>query len=119
MSEFESKPTDDGGYVVGPYEQDPTPEGVVPGYGIPTQIAYPLRAILRTVIQSGVGFVLAWLARSGVEFTDPNVASVLVDTITAAVWVGGTALATWIMTRPAIAAALSKTAIAPVPRRAI
>ena len=82
---------------------------------LPTQIAFPLRTILRGVVQNLVGLLLAWLARYGFEITDPGVAVALVDAVTAVVWIVGTALATWIMTRPAVA----RIFLPPVPSRAI
>ena len=119
MTEFESHPTGDGGHAVGPYEQDPTPEVAIPGLPeVPTQIAFPLRAILRTIVQNLVGLLLAWLARNGFEFTDPQAAGYIVDFVTAVVWIVGTAITTWVMTRPAVAALLARTFLSPVPRRA-
>ena len=70
---------------------------------LPTQLAYPLRAIIRTLVQAAVGVLFAWLARVGVEFVDPNAAVMLVDLLTALVWAGVTALATWVMSWPAVA----------------
>ena len=82
---------------------------------VPTQIAFPLRAILRTIVQNLVGLLLAWLARNGFEFTDPQAAVYIVDLVTAVVWIVGTALATWIMTRPAVAKLIARTPLAPAP----
>ena len=118
MTEFQSQPTEDGGVAVGPYDQDPTPvdpDGQTGLPELPTQIAFPLRTILRGGVQNLVGLLLAWLTRYGFEITDPGVAVALVDVVTAVVWIAGTALATWIMTRPAVA----RVFLPPVPRRAI
>lgn len=80
-----------------------------------TQLAYPLRAVLRTIVQALVGMGLAWLARKGVAVTDPGFEAAMVDLLVSAVWVAGTALAAWIMTLPAVAKVLSGTPIAPSP----
>ena len=86
---------------------------------LPTQIAFPLKAIVRTVVQNLVGLLLAWLARNGVEFADPNVAMYLVDIITAVIWVLGTALATWVMTRQTINDALTRFGLGARPKDAV
>lgn len=100
------------------FPQDPTPVDSDSHTGLPelpTQIAFPLRTVLRGVVQSLVGLLLAWLARYGFEVTDPEVTQAIVDVVTAAVWVAGTALTTWIMTRPGVA----KVFLPPVPQRAV
>ena len=100
------------------FPQDPTPvdsDGQTGFPELPTQIAFPLRTVLRGVVQSLVGLLLAWLARYGFEVTDPGVTQAIVDVVTAAVWVAGTALTTWIMTRPGVA----KVFLPPVPQRAV
>lgn len=81
----------------------------------PTQIEYPLRTILRTAVQAVVGMLLSWLARYGIETTDAAFEVALVDLVASAVWVAGSALMAWIMTRPAVAALLAKTFLAPQP----
>ena len=81
----------------------------------PTQIEYPLRTILRTAVQAVVGMLLGWLARKGIAATDPGFELALIDLIVSAVWVAGSALMAWIMTRPAVAALLAKTFLAPQP----
>lgn len=82
---------------------------------LPTQLAYPARAILRTIVQSLVGLLGAWLVRYvGIPLED-DLALSLVDLITAVAWVGLTALAAWVMTRPSVAKVLSGTPLAPAP----
>lgn len=100
------------------FPQDPTPvdpDGQTGLPELPTQIAFPLRTVLRGVVQSLVGLLLAWLARYGFEATDPGITQAIVDVVTAAVWVAGTALTTWIMTRPGVA----KVFLPPVPQRGL
>lgn len=90
-----------------------TPQEIVPY--VPTQLAYPVRTIIRGIVQNLVGLFLAWLAGLGVTFADPNVAIQLVEGLSALVWFVGTALATWIMTRPRVAQLLRETILAPSP----
>ena len=120
MIEFEATPTGDGGYAVGPYV-GPTDEGPVVPPEVPTQVAFPLRTLLRSIVQVLAGALLSWLARLGVRVADPAVEGYLVDLVTSAVWILGTALATWVMTRTKIDAFLQGTALSPspAPRRAI
>lgn len=99
-------------------EFNDTPEPELPT--IPTQIAFPLRTILRSVVQNLVGLLLGWVARQGLEVSDV-VAQQIVDLVSALVWLVGTALTTWVMTRPAVARLLERTILAPspAPQRAI
>lgn len=121
MTEFEANPTGDGGYAVGPYsDEGPVVPLEVPPEA-PTQVAFPLRTLLRSIVQVLVGALLSWLARLGVRVADPAVEGYLIDLVTSAIWILGTALATWVMTRPGIDAFLQGTALSPspAPRRAI
>lgn len=108
-----SDPNDFAGVPLDPTPVDP--EGTPGLPELPTQIAFPLRTVLRGVVQSLVGLLLAWLARYGFEVTDPGITQAIVDVVTAAVWIAGTALTTWIMTRPGVA----KVFLPPVPQRAL
>lgn len=82
---------------------------------MPTQLAYPLRAVVRTIVASLIGALLAWLARQGVTVAEPGLEVALVDLVASVVWVAGTAVGTWLLTIPAVAAVLSETALAPSP----
>lgn len=115
MTDFTTSPTDDGGAITPPRALDADGDGRPDYSTVPTQILYPLRTIMRSIVQALVGAALAWLARQGVEVTDPELAAQLVELISAVVWVAGTALATWVMTRPAVADLLSRTLLAPTP----
>ena len=83
----------------------------------PTQIAFPLRTVLRTLIQVSVGAIGAWAVRAlGVTF-DPtsDTAITLIDSLTTVAWITLTALASWGMTRPSVSRLLSGTILAPAP----
>ncbi len=82
---------------------------------LPTQLAYPLRAVLRTVVQAIIGMLLSWLARKGITVSDAGFETALVDLVVSAVWVAGTAFAAWVMTRPLVAGWLAGTPLAPAP----
>lgn len=74
---------------------------VTPTPGTPTQVAHPWKAVLRTIIASGVGVAIAWLARTlGIDLTEWSVG--IIDSITAAAWAVGTALFQWLLTRPTL-----------------
>lgn len=71
---------------------------------IPTQVSYPLQAIARTIIQAGVGALVALLTP-----IVPSVAGLLsqvqgpmVDILLAVVTAGVAALVAWVMSRPAV-----------------
>ena len=100
---------DGGAYV-------PDEPGEVPvSPDIPSQVAFPARAVLRTVVQALVGALGAWLARVVGYELDPAMSAGLVDLITALVWIGVTALAAWVMSRPGVARLLRPTVLAPEP----
>lgn len=80
---------------------------------VATQIAYPARTIVRTIVQSLVGALVAYLAGRGLDLS--GMSGPVVELLTGSVWVGVTALATWIMTRPAVAKLLAGTILAPHP----
>lgn len=71
----------------------------LPVPGTPTQVAHPWRAVVRTLVASAVGVALAWLVRSvGIDLT--ALSEPMVDSLTTAVWVAGTGLVQWLLTRP-------------------
>lgn len=72
-----------------------------PAPGTPTQVAHPWKSVLRTIVASGIGVVLAWLVRSaGIDLTafGPEI----INSITAGAWAAGTALFQWLLTRPSL-----------------
>ena len=72
-----------------------------PAPGTPTQVAHPWRSVVRTLVATATGIVLAWLARTlGIDLTDFSDA--MIDSITGFVWGVGTAFAQWVLTRPAV-----------------
>ena len=121
MDEFQTQPTGDGGYVVGDSYTPDVPEtlGVPETPNLPTQIAFPLRTIVRTLVQNLVGVLLAWLYRLGMDEVGPGVASAVVDFFTASVWAVGTAAATWLMNRKSVNEFLTKIGFGARPARAI
>ena len=58
-----SDPNDFAGVPLDPTSVDP--EGTLGLPELPIQIAFPLRTVLRGVVQSLIGLLLAWLARYG------------------------------------------------------
>ena len=87
---------------------------------LPTQLAHPARAILRTTVQAIVGGAAAWATRVTAIEIAPEVVGVVVDVITSLAWIAGTAAAAWVMSRPVVARWLEPTILAPAPpRRAI
>ena len=83
----------------------------------PTQITFPLRTMLRTLIQVLVGAAGAWAVRVlGVTF-DPTSESVvtIIDCLSTISWIVLTTLTSWLMTRPTIVRLLNGTILAPSP----
>lgn len=67
--------------------------------GVPTQVAHPGKAILRTFVASGVGIATAWVARViGVDLTE--LSEEIVTGITVAVWALVLGVVQWLLTRP-------------------
>lgn len=82
---------------------------------VPTQILYPLRAVLRTAAASIVGAAVGAVALYfGVQISDEANAA-LVELVAGILTVTATAGVTWIMTRPTIADLLRRTPLAPTP----
>ena len=115
MEDFQTQPTGDGGYVVG----DGYPVDVPETPSLPTQISFPLRTIVRTIVQSLVGMLLAWLYRHGMEEISPEASAAVIDIITASVWIGGTSLSTWLMSRKSVNEFLTKIGLGARPAKAI
>lgn len=97
---------------------EPTPESEPGWQQPPTQVLFPLQAILRTVVQAGVGALVAWLV---VRF--PGVADELqqiqgpaVEIAMYGLTVVATTLMAWLMTRPAVNRALSQIGLGAKPR---
>jgi len=73
----------------------------------PTQVAHPVRTLLRTLIAAAVGAFLGWLARQGIDAL--HVAEALVDWLTGIAWAAATALAQWFLTLPGVNRVLAGT----------
>ncbi len=81
---------------------------------VATQIAYPIRTMVRTFVQWFVGLALAFLLRK-FALDLAGWSQQIVDVVTTIVWGLLTALATWVMTRPAVAKFLAGTILAAHP----
>lgn len=67
--------------------------------GIPTQVAHPWRAVVRTFVAAAVGVALAWVARTvGVDLTQWEQG--ITDSVTAAAWAVGTGVVQWALSHP-------------------
>ena len=119
MEEFQTQPTGDGGYVVGDGYPVDVPTDVPETPLLPTQISFPLRTIVRTLVQNLVGMLLAWLYRQGMGEISPETSAAVIDIITASVWMGGTALITWLMSRKSVNEFLTKIGLGARPAKAI
>lgn len=75
----------------------------------PTQVAHPVRTLLRTLIVAGVGAFLGWLSRHGIDAI--HITDELADWLTGIVWGAGTALAQWVLTLPSVDRILRNTPI--------
>ena len=75
--------------------------------GESTQVTHPWRSVLRTLIASAVGAILAWTARTfGIDLT--GFSTEMVDSLTAFVWAAGTSMAQWALTRQGVESWLIK-----------
>lgn len=84
---------------------------------IPTQVSYPLQAIARTIIQAGVGALVALLTP-----IVPSVAGLLeqvqgpmTDILLAVVTAGVAALVAWVMSRPGVDRLLTRVHLGATP----
>lgn len=75
----------------------------------PTQVAHPVRTLLRTLIVAGVGAFLGWLSRQGIDAT--HITDELADWLTGIAWGLATALAQWVLTLPGVDRVLRHTPI--------
>ena len=123
----QTQPTDDGGVIVPPAPDWP-PRALdadgdgQPDYRVPTQVAYPWRAAVRTALAVLVGLSLvlpiAWgivneeLARQGWVVTEP-VAAVVVAVIAGVSAAAG--IVTRIMAIPQVSDLLTRAGIGPTP----
>ena len=72
----------------------------------PTQVMYPIRAILRTFIAAAVSAFVTWATSIGIDIA--TFAPGLTDLLTSALWAVLTALVTWVLTKPGVNAWLQK-----------
>ena len=87
----------------------------------PTQVLYPSKAVIRTVVQYLLGLASTWLI-TAVPLWDVIWASnseVIVDTATNILVAALMALWAWIMSRPAVNDWLTKIGIGAQPKRAV
>ena len=94
------------------------PEHVFPE---PTQVLYPIKAVIRTVVQYLLGLASAWLITS-VPLWDviwANNSEVIVEVATNILVAALMALWAWIMSRPVVNGWLTKIGIGAQPKRAV
>lgn len=75
-------------------------DGELPAPVKPTQVAYPGRAVLRTLVASLVGILVTYAAKVGIDLA--GLADGLTEAITAGVWAAATGAVQWILTRPGV-----------------
>lgn len=86
-----------------------------PAEVIPSQLVFPARAVIRTILQWLLGAAFAWMARVwGLDLTPYS--SQIIDAATAFIALVFAAFFAWLMTRPKIAALLHGTFLAPTPK---
>ena len=77
----------------------------------PTQVAHPVRALLRHLVAAAVGVFLGWLARQGIDAAD--IAPGLIDWLTGLAWAVATGAAQWVLTLPGVNRILEGTPLSP------
>lgn len=67
--------------------------------GTPTQVAHPWKAVVRTLVASGVGVALAWTARVlGIDLA--GLEAEIVNSLSLGVWALITGAVQWLLSRP-------------------
>ena len=87
----------------------------------PTQVLYPIKAVIRTVVQYLLGLASAWLI-TAVPLWDviwANNSEVIVDTATNILIAALMALWAWIMSRPVVNGWLTKIGIGAQPKSVV
>lgn len=87
----------------------------------PTQVLYPIKAVVRTVVQYLLGLASVWLI-TAVPLWDviwANNSEVIVDTATNILIAALMALWAWIMSRPVVNSWLTKIGIGAQPKSAV
>ena len=120
LEEFQTEMTQDGGVVYGEGYNDEREVVPILQDEVPTQLQFPLKAVLRTIVAYLVGLGLAWVARQvpSVQSTLAELTQPLVEAITNGVAVALAGFITWLMARPKVNAILTKVGIGAKPKYA-
>ena len=120
LEEFQTEMTKDGGVVYGEGYNDEREVAPILQDESPTQLQFPLKAVLRTIVAYLVGLGLTWVARQvpGVESILAQLTQPLIEAITNGVAVALAGFITWLMARPKINAILTKLGLGAKPKYA-
>ena len=121
MTEFETHPDGEGGYVVGDDSAEYEVPNPYPDFTVPSQVQFPMKAVLRTIVAYVLGLLSTLLIRAvpSIEHLVLQAGPALTDAITNAITIGFGAFYTWLMTREWVNHLLTKIGLGARPARAI